>query len=42
MTTSEESAGREEAKESLLLVPYEDSREDGGSSSYKGFAIDHD
>ena len=41
MTTSEESAGREEAKELLRLVPYLDSREDGGRSSYKGLAVDH-
>ena len=26
-------------KDSLRLVPYVDSREDGGSSSHKGFAV---
>ena len=28
-------------KESLRLVPYVDSRKNGGSSSQKGFAVDH-
>ena len=31
----------EEVRESLRLVPYVYSWEDGGSSSHKGFAVDH-